>query len=558
MTKKAPPQTQQGVMIALYPPMTVAEQIAIPNYEAPEAIHCTLAYLGNVDDIEDPEALRRCVGEFAAQNFRLTGRIDGLGRFSQVQSDNTQAFYASVNVPELPHFRHELCECLDEEADIEVSNTHGFTPHMTLAYINPIDPMPIQSMGIVPVTFDRLSLVIGTQRYDYALITETAAFEQVKAGARNSSVDMKRIQGAHDLMCELGAKCMERDDIIYRSKAIDFTPPADVRKAYQNGLKRHEDGETGDGMEAATLAQARKFAGGGACSPEWARKGNRWWGRNQRFAEAEPGTPAYAAAQLWGGRNWFAPIVRALDNTEKTTDVDAALEVTSPTHPNDNSSSSAIVAPATDNALKAVSETDDTLIVTNRIVLFGGRDLEGVVNTNKNADGSTGEFFTKSTKLESDYTAIGRLPVDWEHGRGADGLGKDDVLGYVDWTTAKADNSGIWVQRILNRRNAYVKMLETLIKAGMIGTSSEAIPDQVMKKADGEIVRWPLRRDTLTVSPMEPRMLSENQITALKALAEELPMFKSACDRLGIDTGANETDRLRLKQKLIQYEVEGI
>lgn len=97
---------------------------------------------------------------------------------------------------------------------------------------------------------------------------------------------------------------------------IDFTPAEGVRAAYRNGLKRHEDGETGDGLEPETVAQARRFASGEATSPAWARKGNRWWGRNSRFADADPGTPAYAAAQLWGGRNWFAPIVASMDKRD--------------------------------------------------------------------------------------------------------------------------------------------------------------------------------------------------------------------------------------------------
>ena len=88
------------------------------------------------------------------------------------------------------------------------------------------------------------------------------------------------------------------------------------------------------------------------------------------------------------------------------------------------------------NALKAIRETDDELIVGNYIVLFGGRDLEGILSPKKNEDGSTGEFFTAQTQLESPYTKAGRLYVDWEHGMGQykDGPnapGPDDVLGYV-------------------------------------------------------------------------------------------------------------------------------
>ena len=179
------------------------------------------------------------------------------------------------------------------------------------------------------------------------------------------------------------------------------------------------------------------------------------------------------------------------------------------------------------NALKAISMTDDELVVGNYIVLFGGRDLTGLVKKNK--DGSSGEFFTQKTMLESNYTKTGRLYVDFEHGQDEDrmGIGRDDILGYVDWSTAKTDARGVFVTRVLNRRNQYLKWLEPLIEEGLVGNSSESIQGQVQKTANGEIEKWPLRRDTLTVTPMEPRMISQNALTAIKALAVDFPNLKS-------------------------------
>jgi len=187
------------------------------------------------------------------------------------------------------------------------------------------------------------------------------------------------------------------------------------------------------------------------------------------------------------------------------------------------------------NALKAISKTDDELRAANYIVLFGGRDLSAVRflgNTRplfKNPDGSQGEFFSKSVNLESDYTALGKLPINWEHGQDPDGMGVDgdELLGYVDWKTAKADDKGIFVERVLNRRKKYIQWVEELIDAGMIGTSVEAISKSVEIKENGEIVNYPLRKDTLTVMPMEPRMMTANALHALKSLAGVMPSIKS-------------------------------
>ena len=175
------------------------------------------------------------------------------------------------------------------------------------------------------------------------------------------------------------------------------------------------------------------------------------------------------------------------------------------------------------NALKAVSATDDELRVANYIVLFGGRDLEGYGSEHVNPDGTRGEYFTPETDLESSYTKGGAIFVDWEHGQD-EAPGPGDVLGVVDWKTAQRDDRGVWVERILNRRSQYVKWLEELIEKGLIGTSSEAVPGQIEKAADGRIARWPLRRDTLTVQPMEPRMITENHLqAAFKALGIPVP-----------------------------------
>jgi len=196
------------------------------------------------------------------------------------------------------------------------------------------------------------------------------------------------------------------------------------------------------------------------------------------------------------------------------------------------------------NALKAISSTPEELRVGNYIVLFGGRDATGVMY--KNADGSTGEFFTKDTELESNYTKTGFLHVDFEHGQDPDKLniGSDDVLGFVDWKTARKDDMGVFVERVLNRRQRYVEWLEPLIQDGLLGNSTEAIPGEIERGDNGEIKRWPLKRDTLTVNPMEPRMLSQNAVTAIKALAkEEIPCFKSLITTLPVDTGVEEKEQ---------------
>lgn len=168
------------------------------------------------------------------------------------------------------------------------------------------------------------------------------------------------------------------------------------------------------------------------------------------------------------------------------------------------------------NCLKAVSTTDTEMRVSNYMILFGGRDL-------------TGEYFTSSTEIESSYTKSGFLHVDFEHGLDPDGMdmSSDDVLGYIDWKTARIDERGVFVERVLNRQARYMEYLEPLIEAGAVGTSSESISGKSVRAEDGMITKWPLKRDTLTFTPAEPRMITENVLNSAKSLQEQLPHVKS-------------------------------
>jgi hypothetical protein len=175
------------------------------------------------------------------------------------------------------------------------------------------------------------------------------------------------------------------------------------------------------------------------------------------------------------------------------------------------------------NNLKAISKTDTEFRVGNYIILFGGEDLSG-------------EFFTKNTEIKSAYTDLGVLYVDFEHGFDVDDIGNDqnNVLGVVDWKTAKVDDKGIFVERVLNRQSQYIQYISDLIDAGVVGTSSQAVSGKTVKKSSGEIIEWPLMRDSITFTPMEPRMLGENALSAAKSLAKMVPYCKSLSALAGL------------------------
>lgn len=102
-----------------------------------------------------------------------------------------------------------------------------------------------------------------------------------------------------------------------------FKPPEGVVNNYKRGLKMHEDGLTGDGIEPATIRTASRIASGGSVSEAWIRKANRWWGRNERFLDEPSDSPAYASAMLWGGaagRDWYRARYNELERENKAED----------------------------------------------------------------------------------------------------------------------------------------------------------------------------------------------------------------------------------------------
>jgi hypothetical protein len=117
---------------------------------------------------------------------------------------------------------------------------------------------------------------------------------------------------------------------MYKSKSdsaakyanIDFSPPEGVTSAAKRGLELHEKGLSGSGLESATVLWARKYASGESVSPARARMGNRFFGRNARFANAPKDSPAWVSWLLWGGsagKAWFSKLVAQMDAADKKT-----------------------------------------------------------------------------------------------------------------------------------------------------------------------------------------------------------------------------------------------
>ncbi len=105
----------------------------------------------------------------------------------------------------------------------------------------------------------------------------------------------------------------------WHPRAVTKTAPETVKNNLRRGLEQYEEGLAGDGLEPATVADAKSLIDGEAPTENKIDKAYNWWARNARFLEAEPNTPADVAANLWGGaagRDWFQALYAQLEREE--------------------------------------------------------------------------------------------------------------------------------------------------------------------------------------------------------------------------------------------------
>lgn len=254
---------QTGVMIALIPPAGVLDQLR--QYAADDEkdnLHMTVAYLGKVQDLSEAQIpwIATIVKSVAHETKPLTGLIQGVGRFNgSPSSDGKDVFWAHVDMPGLSEFRQKLVGELGRQG-IEVKADHGFTPHITLAYIEPDAPLPVDKIPSIPFAVDRVFLKIGD-------IKETMAFSVLKGDVQGHEFHGNQWTGgsggAAAAVKEWDAKLpvnpfYERESILNNRSAIQIK--AFDGKLMIDSIRSLEKGK-GHGSEAlkTVLALADKY-----------------------------------------------------------------------------------------------------------------------------------------------------------------------------------------------------------------------------------------------------------------------------------------------------------
>lgn len=188
--------TETSAMVAFYPSPEVAAGLAMAGGEPPAALHVTLAYLGPKAVLEVNRArVEAALLAFAAFSSPVDGQVSGLGRFSAGYPAGQEPWplYASIDIPALPEFRERLVATLGA-VGVPVAADHGFSPHMTLAYVDAdteeaATALLAQGLEPVPLHFSEIVLAWGDARYVYPLSAGAHEEEDARSGYLKGRAD---------------------------------------------------------------------------------------------------------------------------------------------------------------------------------------------------------------------------------------------------------------------------------------------------------------------------------------------------------------------------------
>lgn len=155
-------------MIAVYVPKEIAKVMIADsrlgdNAESPSDLHVTIAYLGTFNPMTANRTADTLANILAKLDIRaMRGSLGGIGRFPGSHIPGKDVVWCPVDLPGLIDARELILSAIGA-AGFEQHSEHGYTPHVTLGYVDPdtATPHPLPERGI---EFGELVVEIGHVR----------------------------------------------------------------------------------------------------------------------------------------------------------------------------------------------------------------------------------------------------------------------------------------------------------------------------------------------------------------------------------------------------------
>jgi HK97 family phage prohead protease len=167
----------------------------------------------------------------------------------------------------------------------------------------------IDPLGQVDTPDERSTVI-----YNYGTVNITQSEVEIESEEEETEDESEDIDGSKE------TDEPEESGMGYEERAPSLVAPSFMAESAKRGLRLHEQGFSGDGLVAATVADARRMANGEALSEAKWRKIAPWIARHIVDLDAVQGdeiTPGLVAMLLWGGGSSKSSARRAQQYAER-------------------------------------------------------------------------------------------------------------------------------------------------------------------------------------------------------------------------------------------------
>lgn len=323
----------------------------------------------------------------------------------------------------------------------------------------------------------------------------------MKQGARHSAVDMANIQAMHDMACQLGAQCPGN-----AAEEMDESPDVEMQ-------------EQMTGMEKSAVKIAKR-------DDTKPTEGESEYG-DVKFADPKNKKyPIDTEEHIRAAWNYINKPDSAAQYSAADVDTIKGHIIAAWKDKIDKAGPPSAEKSFNFTYIKSLHLSHDEQFLRDVVAVksIGKDDIHGYLalwGDAKTVD-LDGEYFTPQTNFWNDRLGYPR-PLTWDHAQ--DKTTKSNpIIGGI--TQTGIDEIGMWYDAQLDVAHQYRKAIDKLVSERDAGTSSDSVPQYIEREQTGKSVwlkTWPLFGAALTVTPCEPRMLTEGS-----------PIFKAVTQRIEI------------------------